>query len=104
MAKSVTLSTGRTFLSVTVAKGHFAAILDHRKLNEPYSGDDLADIRALYTAYCIKTDWELRSPPASFYPTYDRGPAYTTRCFGVTFEDGTIARFSIDKALRAIAQ
>lgn len=34
---------------------------------------------------------------------YDRGPGYTTRCFCVTFEDGTTGHFSMDKALRAIA-
>jgi len=60
-----------------------------RGLKQEFSGDELADIRAVYEDYCAKTGWNLQSPPASFYPTYDRGPGYTTRCYGVIFEDGT---------------
>lgn len=103
MAKSVTLSTGRTFPTVTAAKGHFAEILNGQELKQAFSGDEFADIQAIYIAYCAKTDWPLPSAPASFYPMHDRGPGYTTRCFGVTFEDGTTGNFSMDKALRAIA-
>ena len=94
MAKSVTLSTGKAFPTVTTAKEYFAEIL---------AGNEFADIQATYLAYCAKTDWLLPSAPASFYPIHDRGPSYTTRCFGVTFEDGTTGNFSMDKALRAIA-
>lgn len=103
MAKSVSLKTGRTFATVTAAKEHFARILDSRDLKQEFIGEDLADVRAAYEDYCDKTNWKLQSPPASFYPTHDRGPGYTTRCFGVTFEDGTTGNFSMDKALRAIA-
>ena len=103
MAKSVTLSTGRTFPSVTAAKEHFAAILTARELKQAFSGNEFADIQAVYIAYCAKTGWALPSMPASFYPVHDRGPGYTTRCFGVTFKDGTTGNFSMDKALRAVA-
>lgn len=103
MAKSVTLSTGRTFPTVTAAKEHFAQILNGQELKKTFSGEDLADIRAVYADYCAKTGWASPSAPASFHPTYDRGPGYTTRCFGVMFEDGTTGNFSMDKALRAIA-
>lgn len=103
MAKSVSLKTGRTFATVTAAKEHFARILDSRELKQEFAGEDVTDVRAAYEEYCAKTNWELRSPPASFYPDHDRGEGYTTRCFGVTFEDGTTGRFSMDKALRAIA-
>ncbi len=102
MAKSVTLRTGRTFTSVTAAKEYFSGILIGRELRQELDDDDLADVRAVYEDYCAKTGWKLQSPPASFYPTHDRGPGYTTRCFGVTFEDGTTGNFSMDKALRAI--
>lgn len=103
MAKSVSLRTGRVFGTITTAKGHFARILDAQELKKAFSGRELADIKALYEEYCAKTDWAMPSPPASFYPTHDRGPGYTTRCFGVTFEDGTTTNFSLEKALRAIA-
>lgn len=103
MAKSVSLRTGRTFATVKAAKEYFSRILDGRELKQEFGGDERADIRAAYEDYCAKTGWELPSPPASFYPTHDRGPGYTTWCFGVTFEDGTTGNFSMDKALRAIA-
>ena len=103
MAKSVSLRTGRAFATVTAAKEYFANILNIRELKQEFGADELADIRAAYEDYCAKTGWELKSPPASFYPTHDRGAGYTTRCFGVTFEDGTTGNFSMDKALRAIA-
>ncbi|MNI50086.1 hypothetical protein D3C73_1047280 [compost metagenome] len=100
MAKSVSLKTGRTFKTVTAAKDHFAALLKGGVLKEPYLGADLDDIRAAYEAYCAKTNWALPSPPVSFYPSQGSGPGYTTRCFGVSFADGTNATFSMDKALR----
>ena len=103
MAKSVFLRTGRNFATVTAAKEYFARILSGRELRQEFCGDELADVHAVYEDYCAKTGWELQSPPASFYPAHDRGPGYTTRCFGVTFEDGTTGNFSMDKALRAIA-
>ncbi|WP_292581373.1 hypothetical protein [Mesorhizobium sp. 65-26] len=103
MAKSVSLRTGRTFATVTAAKEHFSRILHDRELKQQFDEDDLADVRAIYEDYCARTGWVLKSLPASFYPTHDRGPGYTTRCFGVTFEDGTTGSFSMDKALRAIA-
>lgn len=103
MAKSLILATGRTFPTVAAAKKHFAEVLKDQPVKEAFSGADLVDIRVIYIDYCARTDWALPSHPASFYPTYDRGPGYTTKCFGVTFEDGTTGKFSMDKALRAIA-
>jgi hypothetical protein len=103
LAKSVSLRTGRAFATVTAAKEYFSRILNSRELKQECCGDDLADVRAVYEDYCAKTGWELQSSPTSFYPTHDRGLGYTTRCFGVTFDDGTTGNFSMDKALRAIA-
>lgn len=103
MAKSVTLSTGRAFLTITAAKEHFEQNLNGQELKKAFSGDDLADIGAVYADYCVRTDWSMPSAPAAYYPTHDRDPGYTSRCFGITFEDGTTGSFSMDKALRAIA-
>lgn len=103
MARSVSLKTGRVFGTVTAAKAHFALILNDQDPKLAFSGDELADISAMYEDYCAKTGWELPSRPASFYPTHDRGPGYTTRCYGVIFHDETTATFSLEKALRAIA-
>lgn len=103
MAKSVAISNGREFPSVKAAKEYFAKILKGQELKEVFSGEDLVEIRAAYADYCLKTNWSLALPPACFYPIHDRGPGYTTRCFGVTFEDGTTGNFSMNKALSAIA-
>ena len=103
MAKSVLLKNGRAFKTVTAAKEHFTQLLGGQELKKAFDGGDLADIRAVYDDYCAKTNWAVKSPPSSFYPIHDRGPGYTTRCYGVTFEDGTTDNFSMEKALRAIA-
>ncbi|MCX6846953.1 MAG: hypothetical protein NTU84_10455 [Verrucomicrobia bacterium] len=103
MAKPVKLSTGRMFPTVNAAKEHFAKILKCQELKQAFTGNEHEDVEAIFFAYCAKTDWALPSMPASFYPAYDRGPGFTTRCFGVTFEDGTTGNFSMDKALRSIA-
>jgi hypothetical protein len=103
MAKSVSFETGRTFATISRAKQHFAPMLDRNDIKELFSGDDLAEIAVLYRYYCAKTNWPLPSPPTSFYPTYERDEGYTTRCFGVTFADGSTGRFSLEKALRAVA-
>lgn len=103
MAKSVSLETGRNFPTITRAKQHFTTMLDSNDINQPFSGDDLEDIAALYRDYCVRTKWKSPSPPTSFYPTHERDRGYTTRCFGVTFADGTTGRFSLDKSLSAVA-
>ncbi|GAC1330465.1 MAG: hypothetical protein NVSMB26_07890 [Beijerinckiaceae bacterium] len=103
MAKSVLLKTGRAFKTIKAAKEHFARVLAGQKLNKPFTGQALQDVQATYEEYCNRTGWRLKSPPASFYPTVERGPGFTTRCYGVMFQDGTTDRFSMEKALRAIA-
>lgn len=103
MTKSVSLETGRNFPTITRAKKHFAPMLERNDIKQPFSGEDLADIAALYRDYCVRTNWPLPSPPTSFYSTHERNKGYTTRCFGVTFADGSTGRFSLDKALRAVA-
>ncbi len=104
MVKSVSLRTGRAFGSLVAAKEHFASILERQDLKQEFAGEVLADIRTIYQDYCAKTGWKLQSPPAAFYPTHNRGPGYTTRCYGVTFEDGRKDSFSMEKALSAIAE
>lgn len=103
MAKSIHLSTGRSFKNITEGKRHFAALLKSTPLGEGFSGDDFDDICAVYVAYCKATDWALASPPVSFFPVHETGDKFTTRCFGVKFADDTVGRFSIQKALSKTA-
>ncbi|WP_433948428.1 hypothetical protein [Brevundimonas diminuta] len=104
MPKTVTIHSGQTFPTLTAAKSHFRQLLDDQPVKAPYEGQALADIEAVYLAYCAETNWPVPSPPASFYPTHGRGPGYTTRCYGVTFTDGRMDTFSMDKALIAISR
>lgn len=103
MAKSIRLSTGLEFASISAGSDHFKKVLDGQELAKPFNGPELADIRAAFEEYCSRTDWPVPSPPASFYPTHERGPGFTTRCYGVTFEDGSKDNFSMPKALKVIA-
>ena len=104
MAKNVELPTGRVFTTISAAKEHFATLLESQGLKEPFSGQDLEDVKAVYDAYCKATKWPLDSEPSSFYPTEERGPGYTTRCYGVSYADGNCDSFSMPKALSAIAK
>lgn len=103
MVKSVSLATGRSFPTIEAALNHFSGVLKEQHDKAPFTGADESDIGAAYLAYCAKTKWTLESSPASYYPTHGRGVGFTTRCFGVTFTDGTSTIFSMEKALRAIA-
>jgi hypothetical protein len=78
--------------------------LNATQLGQHIIGQDFQDIYALYTAYCRATNWQVPSPPAAFFPKNESGVGYTTRCFGIEFQDGTIGRFSLDKALSAAAK
>jgi hypothetical protein len=103
MAKKIDLSTGRSFKNIAEAKRYFTTLLDTTPLMVEFSGSDLEHINAVYRAYCDATEWELPSAPTSFFPVHESGKGYTTRRFGVKFEDGSTGRFSIQKALSKIA-
>lgn len=104
MPKSIRLSTGLEFKSISAGVDHFKKILDGQDVSKPFDGPEAADIRAAFDEYCSRTDWPVPSPPASFFPARERGPGFTTRCYGVTFEDGSKDTFSMAKALKTIAR
>ena len=104
MVKSVDLGNGLKFESLSSGKNHFEKILKETALGAHVATQEFNEINALYEAYCTKTNWPIGSPPAAFFPINERGPGYTTRCFGVEFKDGSTNRFSLDKALSAVAK
>jgi hypothetical protein len=104
MPKSISLTSGLEFASISAGVAHFKKLLEQQEFGKPFTGPEVAHIRAAFDDYCAKTDWPVLSPPASFYPTHERGPGFTTRCYGVTFEDGSKDTFSMPKALRAISR
>lgn len=104
MTKSVSIPGSRSFGSIALAKEHFHAIRDSGDIDQPYVDDDAADVQALYAAYCAATNWQMPSEPVSFFPTYERKPGFTTRCIAVEFDNGSVQKFSIDKALTSIAK
>ena len=103
MVKHINLGSGLDFESITAGKTHFEPILKDTPLGTHVTPQEFAQINALYEAYCKKTNWPINSQPAAFFPMHDRGKGYTTRCFGVAFKDGSTGRFSLDKALSAVA-
>lgn len=104
MAKRVELSTGRSWKTVKAAKLHFSNLLDSKPIGEAFDGLDAVDIEAAYFAYCRATAWEIAANPETFYPTYENGVGFASRCFGITYLDGSTGRFSMNKALSAIGQ
>jgi hypothetical protein len=102
-SKNIDLGNGLKFESITAGKMHFEPILKDAALGKHFAGQEFQDIKALYDAYCRETGWLVASPPAAFFPKHEGGPGYTTRCFGIEFDDGSSGRFSLDKALSAVA-
>jgi hypothetical protein len=103
MSKKIDLGNGLKFDSISMGKAHFEPILKNTAIDEHVTNQKFNELKILYEEYCRKTNWPMKSPPAAFYPMYDRGPGYTTRCFGIKFQDGSTDQFSLDKALSAVA-
>jgi hypothetical protein len=103
MTKDIDLGNNLKFESIAAGKTHFEKILKETVLGTHVTAQEFREINALYEGYCRKTNWPLSSSPAAFYPMHERGKGYTTRCFGVDFKDGSKSRFSLDKALSAVA-
>lgn len=103
VSKRIELKNGLRFESISAGKSYFEKILKETPLGVQVTSQEFRDLIALYEAYCNKTDWSLRSPAIAFFPMHETGKGYTTKCFGVTFEDGSTDRFSLDKALSAVA-
>jgi hypothetical protein len=103
VAKRIDLGNGLVFSSISAGKAHFDRILKNTPLEQHVTPQEFSEVRALYELYCRNTNWPLHSPPKAFFPTYKKGPGYTTTCFGVEFLDGKKDHFSLDRALSAVA-
>jgi hypothetical protein len=103
MVKRIELAPDLKFDSITQARTYFDNIKNSTPLNERVSEGEFKSLRLLYERYCATTSWSINSPPAAFFPTYEKRNGATTKCFGVEFEDGTKVSFSLDKALTAVA-
>ena len=100
VAKKIDLGTGLAFSSITDAKSHFGKILKDTPINQHVTKQEFDALKILFEKYCQKTSWPMPIPPKAFFPIYEQ---YSTKCFGIQFEDGTTGRFSLDKALSAVA-
>lgn len=103
MAKKIELAPDLKFSSIVGARTYFRNILNSTLLNQHVSDGEFESLRLLYQEYCAKTNWPMNSPPSAFFPRLEQGEGFTTKCFGVEFEDGTRGVFSLDKALSAAA-
>ena len=104
MVKQIDLGNGLEFESITAGKSYFEPILKDATLEVNFAGQEFQNIKALYDAYCRKTNWLDKSPVAAFFAKNESGKGFTTRCFGIRYQDGTTHRFSLDKALSAAAK
>lgn len=103
MAKKIELAPDLQFSSIDQARTYFRNILNSTELNQRVSDGEFRSLDLLYRAYCSKTNWPVTSAPKAFFPRHEQGKGFTTKCFGIEFEDGTSGRFSFDKALSAAA-
>src|SRR2546423_1914733 len=103
VAKKVDLGPGLQFPSIAEAKNYFGKILKDTPINQHVTKQEFDALKPLYEKYCSKTSWPVPFPPRAFFPTHQQQKGYTTKCFGIEFEDGSRDRFSLDKALTAVA-
>jgi len=103
MVKKIELAPDLKFSSIIQARTYFRNILNSTELNQCVSDGEFESLRLLYEAYCTKTNWPITSPLKAFFPRYEQGEGFTTKCFGIEFENGTNGKFSLDKALSAVA-
>ncbi len=103
MAKGIELAPDLKFSSIIQARTYFRNILNSTELNQRVSASEFESLRLLHEAYCAKTNWPITSPLKGFFPRHEQGEGFTTKCFGIDFEDGTNGKFSLDKALSAVA-
>lgn len=103
MVKKIELAADLNFVSISQARTYFRNILNSTELNQRVSDGEFRSLNLLYKAYCAKTKWQIKTPPNAFFPRYEQGKGFTTKCFGIEFEDGTSGRFSLDKALSMVA-
>jgi hypothetical protein len=103
VSKQIDLGPGLKFKSITAGKSHFEQILKGTALDVHFAGQEFRDIKTLYDEYCKKSNWIVKSPVKAFFPKNESGKGFTTKCFGIEFQDGSTDRFSLDKALSAVA-
>lgn len=104
VAKKIELGSDLKFASIGEAKIYFDKILKATPLEQRVTAAEFKALKLLYEAYCVETNWPLPSPPKAFFPTYERQKGYTTKCFSIEFENGATGKFSLGKALSAVAR
>jgi hypothetical protein len=102
-SKRIDLGAGLSFDSIAAAKLHFDPMRTDGPLDVHLAQNCFAELKALYDEYCRKTNYNLPAPVVAFYPTMEKRSAGYTRCIGVSFQDGSTTKFSLDKALSAVA-
>jgi hypothetical protein len=103
VSKKIDLGPNLQFESISEGRTFYGKILSDTPLNQPIANTEFDALKLLYEAYCAKTNWPIPSPPKAFFPRYEQQKGYTTKCFGIEFQNGKKDRFSLDKALAAVA-
>lgn len=101
VAKSIDLGPGLKFPSIKEARAYFKPILDATAVGQHVPPRHFNQVKMLYETYCTNTNWPLPSPPTAFGAMLEQ---FDTKCFSVEFSDGSKNRFSLDKALSAVAK
>jgi len=103
VSKRIDLGPGLVFDSISAAKAHFDPMRTDGSLDLPLAAGPFIELKKLYEEYCRKTNYSLPSPVAAFYPTMEKRSGGYTRCLGVSFQDGSTTKFSLDTALSKVA-
>jgi hypothetical protein len=106
VSKPVAIS-GRTYETLGKAQREFSELRKSWKEEEVFTGTAARDIDFIYSEYCRLTSEPLSSPPQEYFVR--TGPVETpigfrnSRSYFVRFKDGTERAFSMDNALKEMA-
>lgn len=109
MAKRVILSSGREFKPVTSAKAHFSGLRERTPVKAFVSEPDRSDVIDIYRRYC-RTSGQAALDAVDVTIVMDQkqnsGGNYVraAKAFAIVSATGSLSIFSMEKALRAIAE
>lgn len=109
MAKRVTVLSGREFKPVTSAKAYFSGLKERTPLKSPLGEPERSDIIDIYQRYCRATGQtaEVAADVAVVMDEKQRpggNYAQAVKAYAVLTPTGALVLFSMDKALKAVAE
>lgn len=107
MAKKVTTQSGILFNTLKAAQSHFSKLREATAIGDRLSEPERSDVLDIYRRYCAATGWPAEDvvDVTTEWDNQQRaaGTYAQTKALAVVTASGSTSRFSMVKALAAIA-